>query len=406
MTSPAPRFATFCHISDLGVTGYGDLHRMIAVSSPLNLWAPSSALLRDPACRVTPSQFVKYVEDGHIRIVARRRWIIDREARDTHPWDGARWDPEVDGALRALMEEDLSVPERRARRVVVAEDERGWDLAREAVETDREGTEAWERLLASDEAESSIPPGTLERARRSGAGDPRRQVVAVLRDAYNHGDALTESDADISFLMRRTDREFISRIATMPCAAGPGAAPVTDTSAAVSPDLAEVTGQLLDALRRIERDRTDIGKFVGSPQHAALVSWVAALCERIKREGVDAANTDMARELFSQVEQGGFPGLSLSTVRRHATSLEALGAALGGVDLWYALSPLVSGSAGAKDLLSLLAATFPVGHGLCKRMGWVPGLFDGPEWPFLYAGTEATRRSKRALLKRLEEGSA
>ena len=31
---------------------------------------------------------------------------------------------------------------------------------------------------------------------------------------------------------------------------------------------------------------------------------------------------------------------------------------------------------------------------------------DRPEWPFLYAGTEVTRRSKRALLKRLEEGSA
>lgn len=50
----SPVLPTFCHVSELGALGYGNLHRMLAMSRPLNLWAPSSVLLRDPGCRVTP----------------------------------------------------------------------------------------------------------------------------------------------------------------------------------------------------------------------------------------------------------------------------------------------------------------------------------------------------------------
>ncbi|MEU0030860.1 hypothetical protein [Streptomyces sp. NPDC006335] len=379
---------------------------MLAASKPLTLWAPSSALLQDRDCRITPADFVAHVEKGHIRIVARRKWLIDREARDNHPWAGARWDTSVDGAIRSIMEDDLSIRDRSLRRVVAAEDEQGWEFAEAMVEEDREGTAEWERLLASGEAEQVIPPGTLETARRFGGDDPRRQVIAVLRDAYNHGHAVRESDADIPFLMRRTDRAFITRIAAMSC---PPAVPHlnapahTDGETPVPINLAEVTGQLLDVLRSIETNQTDIEKFVGTQEHSALVTWTAAVCERVKSQGVAAANMDVAGELAGQLAQAGFPGLALSELGRHWTAGEATSVAVASLDLWLTLSPFTTGSPGINDLLGLLTSAFPVGRGLCKRMGLVPGLFDGPQWPFLYAGKKATRRTVPALLTELQE---
>jgi hypothetical protein len=382
---------------------------MLASSKPLTLWAPSSALLQDPLCRITPARFVEYVEQGHIRIVARRKWLIDREARDAHPWHGARWNTSVDGAIRSIMEDDLAITDRSLRRVVAAEDEQGWEFAEAAVEEDREGTLEWERLLASGEAEHVIPPGTLETARRWGGDDPRRQVIAVLRDAYNHGHAVRESDADIPFLMRRTDREFITRIASMSCPppvphlTQPAQIAQIGGEAAVPVNLAEVTGQLLDALRSIETNRTDIGKFVGTQEHTALVAWTAAVCERVKSQAVAAANVDVARELADQLARVGFPGLALSEAGLHWTAGEATSAVVASLDLWLTLSPVATGTPGINDFLGLLTAAFPVGHGLCKRVGLVPGLFDGPQWPFLYAGKKATRRSVSALLAELQE---
>ncbi|MEU5250788.1 hypothetical protein [Streptomyces longwoodensis] len=406
MTSSPVRFATFCHISELGAPGYGELHRMLAASKPLTLWAPSSALLQGPDCRITSASFVEYVEKGHIRIVARRKWLIDREARDAHPWAGARWDASVDGAIRSIMEDDLAIADRSLRRVVAAEDEQGWEFAEAAVEGDREGTLEWERLLASGEAEQVIPPGTLETARRFGGDDPRRQVVAVLRDAYNHGYAVRESDADIPFLMRRIDREFITRIASMSC---PPPVPhlthpaQTGGEARVPLDLAEITGQLLDVLRSIETSRTDIRKFIGTQDHTTLVAWTAAICERVKSQGVAAANVDVARELAEQLAQAGFPGLALSELGRHWTAGEATSAAVASLGYWLTLSPFAMGTPGINDILGLLTAAFPVGRGLCKRVGLVPGHFDGPQWPFLYAGKKATRWSVPALLAELQE---
>lgn len=406
MTSTPARFTTFCHISELGAPGYGELHRMLAASKPLTLWAPSSALLQDPNCRITPAGFVKLVERGHIRIVARRKWLIDREARDAHPWAGARWDTSVDGAIRSMMEDDLAISDRSLRRVVAAEDEQGWAFAEAAVEEDGEGTLEWERLLASGEAEQVIPPGTLETARRFGGDDPRRQVIAVLRDAYNHGQAVRESDADVPFLMRRTDREFVTWIASMSCPQQlphlPHPAQPGDETA-VPVNLAEVTGQLLDVLRSIETDRTDIGRFVGTQEHTTLVAWTAAVCERVKSQGVTAANLDVARELADQLAQARFPGLALSELGHHWTADEAASAAVASLDYWLTFSPFATGTPGFNDFLGLLTAAYPVGRGLCKRLGLVPGHFDGPQWPFLYAGKKATRRSVPALLAELQE---
>lgn len=42
---------------------------------------------------------------------------------------------------------------------------------------------------------------------------PDGVLLTVLRDAYNHGFAIGESDAEIPFLLRREDRAFLGLMA-------------------------------------------------------------------------------------------------------------------------------------------------------------------------------------------------
>lgn len=103
MTDHPRILPTFCHISELDKLSYANLHHMIAASKPLTLWAPSTVLLSDPQCRVTPKEFLHYVEAGQIRIIAREPWIISRRFRDqVVSWDGARWTVGVDDAIRSI----------------------------------------------------------------------------------------------------------------------------------------------------------------------------------------------------------------------------------------------------------------------------------------------------------------
>jgi len=158
---------TFCHISELGPLGYGNLHRMLAMSRPLNLWAPSSVLLRDPGCKVTPEDFIRYVRNGSIRIVARKKWLTESRKRDKHPWTGARWDPYVDGEIRSILEEDEAQGQPRAqRRVVAAGPEQGWSRAQEYVENNPDAARDWEAVLRLDD--SLIPPGNPRRGHARG----------------------------------------------------------------------------------------------------------------------------------------------------------------------------------------------------------------------------------------------
>jgi len=87
---PRDIFRTFCHISEYGDAGYANLHRLVAASSPLVLWAPSSARIASPVCRLGPTEFVKLVERRTIRVIGREDWIMNRAFRDGHRWLGAR----------------------------------------------------------------------------------------------------------------------------------------------------------------------------------------------------------------------------------------------------------------------------------------------------------------------------
>ena len=80
MTTDAA-FPTFCHISEYNEAGYRLLHRMLAMSQPLILWAPTSAGLEHEQCRIPPPKFIRYVEEGRIRVFGREPWLTSRVFR-------------------------------------------------------------------------------------------------------------------------------------------------------------------------------------------------------------------------------------------------------------------------------------------------------------------------------------
>src|SRR5947199_5451206 len=124
MSSRKDVFRTFCHISEYGTDGYENLHRMVAASSPVVLWAQSSRLIESASCRLTNREYVKLIEDGQIRIIGREDWILSRPFRNNHRWPGSRWVAEIDDAIKSIASDDQGLPLNQ-RRVALAGRERG-----------------------------------------------------------------------------------------------------------------------------------------------------------------------------------------------------------------------------------------------------------------------------------------
>src|SRR5258708_23032304 len=124
-------FSTFCHINDYEKAGYASLHRMIVSSFPLVLWGPSGRLLQTyydkQICRISPQQFLTYVEKGFIRIIGRENWILDKNYRQNYPWEGGRWLDSFDDAIKSIYLNQETVPEdERIVSVVEGEDGPTW----------------------------------------------------------------------------------------------------------------------------------------------------------------------------------------------------------------------------------------------------------------------------------------
>ena len=208
-------FPTFCHIGEYGEYGYKSLHRMIAVSQPLNLWAPTSALLNSQGCQVPPKHFIEYVERGYIRVFGRERWLTSETFRNQHPFPGAAWSKDFDGKLKEILEADRGKSPQE-RRVVAAGPEKGLQEAGEIIAENPNQIEYWN----SSTNQRRIPAGTLEAARRYANGNPERLAQAILRDALNHGVASRETGADVRFLLTLKDRQFLDVL--MKAASGTG----------------------------------------------------------------------------------------------------------------------------------------------------------------------------------------
>jgi len=397
-------FPTFCHISEYGENGYQNLHRMLAMSYPLNLWAPSSVLLRSPACKVPVNDFIGYVESGLIRVSGRQHWLTSSSWRSAHSWEGARWDGEVDGKLLSFCEEDKTKAVEQ-RRVIVAPDEMGWERADDYLDANPTEIDRWCKLARSKAGRTKIPAGTLQSAlRQPNAAKPRTVAKAILRDAYNHGEAFAESGAETAFLLTPADRQFLKVLATAP-SHGPASTGVSPSDARrPTPTVESLTKQMLDVLQHLDvhaPDRAKSGsldRFLQGDGHRELVTWFSNLCQLLKDLPPSKLDGKVIAALRRDLRGARFISPLRGLIRHRDESFS------GAAGLICALAGLVTDPIGPLTLAGFAFGVYRIGKGLCRQLGWVPTGYTGQQWPFSYTyDSEATKRLWRRLGYVLEE---
>ena len=407
-------FPTFCHIGEYDEYGYQILHRMLAVSQPLILWAPTSPLLERGQCRIPPRNFLRHVEEGRIRVFAREQWLASRNFRDSHPFPGARWTESFDGVLKKMWEEDASRPLRQ-RRVVAAPPEEGWQWAKEYLADSPGQVEKWNRLARGKTATSKIPAGTLQAAFKYAGDDSFRLAQAILRDAYNHGQAMRLSGAQAPFWLSPTDRMFLKvlrdtedpgtytgsqsrseQTRTAPVSL-PEHPPVDETGTEMAAQLASVL-RLLDIGSPSVHRGKDLDEFLRGEERREMVAWLSDICDQLKV--TEARNLDRAvvNALRADLDRSGFSRPLREMLKQPAaTAVGAVG--LVTTVMGYAIDP-----GGAVSIAGLFAAAFPVAKELFRSLGYIPAEYTGPQWPFLYSyGSRATKRNVARLLNVLSE---
>lgn len=134
--------------------------------------------------------------NGPLRYTARANWF-DKRYRNRYAADfeHARWNVDFDGPILSLLKEDERRPP-ELRRVYISPEERGWEKAEEALATDN--TSLREALSFLCKNPSELPASVAERVNRF--KEERDPFETILRDVFNHDDAMRESSAEAIYL--------------------------------------------------------------------------------------------------------------------------------------------------------------------------------------------------------------
>jgi len=216
----------FCHISEFRevssipyFTGAAVLPAMLFLSDRLSLWSPSTSQFLDARERgqskLDAEDLVDFVRERRIQIVGRRWWLTDPSARRLRGWSphGCVWVSPFDDAIAemAIEDEKLGLPE-TDRRVLIADDEDGWEWADEKIKASTKHVARARERLASQ----ALPGGFLDKARQraenpseedqkqfkikaTGSGLSFSEWIelrTVLRDTRNHEEAVRISHCD------------------------------------------------------------------------------------------------------------------------------------------------------------------------------------------------------------------
>jgi hypothetical protein len=401
MSDDSSVLSTFCHISQYGVQGYESLPRMIAMSRPC-LWAPSSVLLKSDSSGISSGTFLKYVEAGEIRVFGRYEWLNEPGWRNSRPWSGAAWDNEIDGTVRRLCDEDSSKP-LALRRVAIAPPEQGYNWADSYLASHPKEVKRWERILQSKKRRNEIPGGSREAALRD-IDKPYYAARRILRDAYNHGQVISYSEADAPFLIQGMHGDFLRILSQAPPLDDqevPGAEPM-DLSVAgsskVDVRLGELLHQLLKILAELDvhaRNRGDVDaldSFIRGEGRKDLMLWMKKICSLLKRVDARDLNGVVLEQLSSDINEAHFSNVFQELLYRKDES------ALGLMGIVSAVIGLATDPTGIASLLGIAASAYPVGKGLIRQLGYAPVGFSGPQWPFFYAyGSRPKQRQLKQL---------
>jgi hypothetical protein len=392
---------TFCHINDYDEQGYRNLHRLVAGSLPLVLWAPSSALFRSHGS-IPVDYYLKLIEEGKIRIIGREEWLLDPAWRNSPSrWEGAAWDKKIDDAIYRIYINDLHVTDNRQKRVIVAHKEPGKKWAEDAIEAEPELVTFWRGILESPDADDRVPPGTLQ-AIRKGRLDPLSATTRILRDASNHGQAVVDSLAETPFLLSHADREFLKILddARYADRSRPDATDLIPQQRLRSddPTTDALTTQLLEILERLDdcRGEHSLRAFIQRGGQQELVNWLVEIKSEYAAGGVLNEGA-LARSLALKIRHSKRSGVRDLFDGFSATGLTAVGA--GGL---VNTAVQVIDDPSISNILGVAISALTLGTGALRMMGYVERSYNGPHWPYLYTyGKKANRDRRRKLIDNL-----
>jgi len=403
---PEFEFSTFCHISQYGDQGYRELARMVAISR-LTLWAPSSYMLKSDASALTSTTFLDYLNAGKIRVIGRVEWLRDPDSRKDNPWPGAAWDQTIDGEIRRICDQDEGKP-KSERHVVIAPPESGYGFADRYLAQHPEQVSQWAKTLRGKKSSLDIPGGTREAALRE--SHPREAARRILRDAYNHGQAIAFSEADAPVLVQRKYTKFWNILRDAPpldvatdsdSAQEPMSAPADH---AVDWKMGNLANQLLrilaefDIHARNHSDADSLGRFIDSAGREDVMKWFQGICVLLRDTPPSQLDGILVKRLRQEIGDGRFPGFWEGIKENRDES------AVGAAALIPAALGLIADPTGLIGILPLALAVYPLGKGLLRQMGYVPDRFNGLQWPFLYTyGTRPSRRQVKQLRYVLNE---
>jgi hypothetical protein len=361
------------------------------------LVASSSVLISSPVCRVEPKQFVKLVENGAIRVIGREKWITSRVFRNyKHRWDGARWVPEIDEALKSIATDDQSAP-LTERRVVLAEDEKGARWAKEHIEKNPELVESIYLAISATDAKDHFPPGVID-ASLADANDPKEIVQNVVRSAYNHDAAIAQSGTRTPFLLAPKEAGFNQLLESVRAA--------TDVEFPTGPDkiddfdltaFAELTSEVLKVLEHIEKShRPKIDGFVASEGHALLADWMKRTVESLVRTKAGDVRGEVIARLRAEFDSGKLQDDWRDIFLKTESLIGSAGTGLSMVDLLVNELEIYGA-------LGLAAGAYAISYGLAQKFGFAAIGYGGPQWAFIYAfGRRASARRKARLQQTLD----
>jgi hypothetical protein len=400
-------FPTFCHVNQYGEWGYRSLARMLAISAPLNVWAPSAAMLRSDASSITPEQFMQYVDSGELRVFAREPWLTGQSER-ADKWKTSTWDDEIDGFLHYIWKDDRREgvsPERR--RVTGLPPASGLEWATKYLDERPREINALVRLLKSRRADSLLPTATLA-ATRTLLDSPADAAARLLQEAYNHGAAFRDTRSDAPFLLDKTDRTFLGVLAHA-AASEPSDLRQAIRDAEVNADVqaGEVATQLVEVLRNLDihagrmSTAADMDQFLKGEGRDLLVRWVKSLCDYIRAHPTTTIDDYVLDHLRREV--GGVRVANMLRqllVRKDEMTAGGAGIALTVVDMLTSFGPLA--------MVGAAVTAYPVVKGLARELNYASVDFEGPQWPFLYTyGSKPTKeqvRKVKAVLAQLSDG--
>lgn len=227
------------------------------------------------------------------------------------------------------------------------------------------------------------------------SSDARGAAIQVLRQAYNHGDAISLAKATVPFFLANQDCQFVQWIGNLDNDSPPA---VERARAKLQQDYSQLARQLLELLRTMELvgGVDNLRGFMASDGHSELVRWYGRICQVLAEESPRSVDHKLYRELIRSLDDAVLENTFRSWM---ANKFDAGTFSVG----WTTgIAGLAADGPTSLAIAGVLAGTLPIGTGILKRLGYVSAKYTGPQWPFLYTfGRKASGRRVNRLRKAL-----